>query len=314
VIQRSTIKWVGDKPTDKYTIVPNELARDPDLSPAARSIALYLWSHDDGFKMGTTSISTALGMRKPTVVKAMQELIDQGWLTRKECTGPKGGVYAWQYYANRSRRIKKPTQPDTQKSPRYNKDYYTGLKTGTDGEPEIRTQASHTGTDGEPNTGTDGEPYKKTKNTKTTSKTVDLGVDVEFESDLACGLEAAAMTQEDIEYDEGLSAETWADSEIPGPESEEDPWGGDPWLDGDAEEARLANWLGSEELRSHSYHDDDNDDPSLIGTHPSMKTGNEPTTVPPSFDTKGGTKECPECHLVDDHRLWCTVDSGPPQW
>jgi hypothetical protein len=48
--------------------------------------------------------------------------------------------------------------------------------------------------------------------------------------------------------------------------------------------------------------------------NPSLINGNQTKTVPPTFDTTDGTKECPECALIDDHRLNCPVDAGPPPW
>ena len=35
-------------------------------------------------------------------------------------------------------------------------------------------------------------------------------------------------------------------------------------------------------------------------------------SVPPTFDTTDGTKQCPHCGLIDDHRLDCPSDAGPP--
>jgi hypothetical protein len=111
--QRSTIRWHGEPPTEDFTVVPNELARDGYLSAPARSIAFYLWTHSNGFKVSASSLATYLKMRKQTVVNALNELIEHGWLTRIECTGPNGGIYGYQYFANRSGRIRHRTGPHT---------------------------------------------------------------------------------------------------------------------------------------------------------------------------------------------------------
>ena len=118
MVQRSTINWRGDRPSDNYTIIPNELARDPDISAPAKAVAVYIWSCKDGFQIGTALTAKTLGMRKEIVVKAMSELIDQGWLSRKELTGPEGRTYGWQYHADPSKRIKRPN-PKTTKTVRH---------------------------------------------------------------------------------------------------------------------------------------------------------------------------------------------------
>jgi predicted ArsR family transcriptional regulator len=111
VKQRSTIQWHGELPVEGYTIIPNELARDGYLSAYARSTALYLWSHKSGFKVSAGSIATYLGVGKTTAARALNELIEHGWLTRIELTTKAGRVFGYQYYANRSGRIRHRTVP-----------------------------------------------------------------------------------------------------------------------------------------------------------------------------------------------------------
>ncbi|PQE02563.1 hypothetical protein CYL16_03305 [Mycobacterium sp. EPG1] len=77
---------LGVNPNGKklYTSVPMPLARDGKLSHSARSVALYVWSHDDGFGQSRNDIAEALGMSVNTASKALDELQDHGWLVRNQ--------------------------------------------------------------------------------------------------------------------------------------------------------------------------------------------------------------------------------------
>jgi hypothetical protein len=66
-----------------YTSLPVELARDAQLSHVARSVALYVWSHDEKFQQSTYDVAESLGTARNTVRKALAELQERGWFVRE---------------------------------------------------------------------------------------------------------------------------------------------------------------------------------------------------------------------------------------
>lgn len=66
-----------------YASVPMELARDGKLSYLARSVAMYVWSHDEKWQQSASAVAGALGMDRGTVGKALAELEEHGWLVRE---------------------------------------------------------------------------------------------------------------------------------------------------------------------------------------------------------------------------------------
>ncbi|MGU3586054.1 helix-turn-helix domain-containing protein [Rhodococcus sp. C26F] len=60
-----------------------ELARDGKLSYTARSVALYVWSHDERWQQSAAAVAEDLGMNRGTVGKALVELEERGWLVRE---------------------------------------------------------------------------------------------------------------------------------------------------------------------------------------------------------------------------------------
>jgi DNA-binding MarR family transcriptional regulator len=65
-----------------YSAVPMNLARDGSLSAAARSVALYVWSHDEKWQQSRNDIAEALGISVHTATKALRELAERGWMVR----------------------------------------------------------------------------------------------------------------------------------------------------------------------------------------------------------------------------------------
>lgn len=72
----------GPAPEDHYSMVSNDLARDPDVSLQAKGLYLYLRSHREGWSMSTERIAEALGVHRNTVSKYVQELERSGFLVR----------------------------------------------------------------------------------------------------------------------------------------------------------------------------------------------------------------------------------------
>ena len=80
----------GPAPEDHYSLVSNELARDPSISLQAKGLYLYLRSHREGWSMSTERIAEALGVARKTVTKYVQELEAAGYLEREQAHVPGG--------------------------------------------------------------------------------------------------------------------------------------------------------------------------------------------------------------------------------
>ena len=74
----------GPAPEDHYSMVSNELARDPNISLQAKGIYLYLRSHREGWAMSTERIGEALGVHRNTVGKYVTELSEAGYLIKDQ--------------------------------------------------------------------------------------------------------------------------------------------------------------------------------------------------------------------------------------
>jgi hypothetical protein len=82
-----------------YTALPMTLARDGKLSYVARSVAMFVWSHEETIQQSAASVADALGMNRKTVGAALAELQEHGWLVREihETIGPSGKArVAWE--------------------------------------------------------------------------------------------------------------------------------------------------------------------------------------------------------------------------
>ncbi|WP_396909485.1 helix-turn-helix domain-containing protein [Mycolicibacterium sp.] len=66
-----------------YAAVPMGLARDGELSSAARSVALLIWSHDAKWDQSAADVAKMLGMHRSTVGAALSNLQERGWLVRE---------------------------------------------------------------------------------------------------------------------------------------------------------------------------------------------------------------------------------------
>lgn len=87
----------GPAPEDHYTLIPNSLSRSPDISPRAKVVYIYLKSHRDGWDISTERVADAIGMSKETVVKAIQDLVDAGYVLREKVRGDGGTFSGWEY-------------------------------------------------------------------------------------------------------------------------------------------------------------------------------------------------------------------------
>ena len=78
--RRNTVVHEGAR--GLYSAVPMALARDGSLSAAARSVALYVWSHDCKWQQSRNDIAAALEMSVNTATKALNELEASAWMVR----------------------------------------------------------------------------------------------------------------------------------------------------------------------------------------------------------------------------------------
>lgn len=87
----------GPAPEEHYSMVSNELARDPDISLQAKGLYLYLRSHREGWAMSTERIGEAIGVHRNTVAKYVQELDDAGYLKKERVKDDLGKFEGFEY-------------------------------------------------------------------------------------------------------------------------------------------------------------------------------------------------------------------------
>lgn len=87
----------GPAPEDHYSLVSNDLARDPGISLQAKGLYLYLRSHREGWSMSTERIGEALGIHRNTVSKYVQELERAGFLLRENSHSRAGTFDGMEY-------------------------------------------------------------------------------------------------------------------------------------------------------------------------------------------------------------------------
>lgn len=72
----------GPRPEDDFTLVSNTLMRDPKLPDRAKAVYLFMRSHRTGWALSTSMISEALNRSRNTVMAAINDLIDAGYVER----------------------------------------------------------------------------------------------------------------------------------------------------------------------------------------------------------------------------------------
>lgn len=72
----------GPRPEDDFTLVSNTLMRDPDLTDRAKAVYLYMRSHRTGWQLNTSTIAEALGRSRNTIMSAINDLIEAGYVER----------------------------------------------------------------------------------------------------------------------------------------------------------------------------------------------------------------------------------------
>lgn len=85
----ATIEIVGGI-KDHYTMVPNDIFRDPEVSLAAAKVYGFLRSHTSGYRTNVRGIATQMKLGKNTVNNALQLLEKIGYVKREWSTDSKG--------------------------------------------------------------------------------------------------------------------------------------------------------------------------------------------------------------------------------
>ena len=101
----------GPAPEDHYSLIPNEMARNPNISLQAKGMYLYLRSHREGWAMSTERIGEALGVHRNSISKYVKELEDNGYL-EKEQTKDQLGHFAGTDYVLMSTPLHKKATTD----------------------------------------------------------------------------------------------------------------------------------------------------------------------------------------------------------
>lgn len=86
----------GPAPEDHFTMISNDLLRNPNLSIEARGIYGFMRSHRDGWKMTTERIGEACNMSRKRSAKYINELIDAGFIIRDQAND--GGKFGEIHY------------------------------------------------------------------------------------------------------------------------------------------------------------------------------------------------------------------------
>lgn len=77
----TTIKIMG-RLQDNFTMVSNDFGRDPNVTPRAARLFLYIASHQTGWKLSITATENATGMKRGTIFAALKDLRALGYVKR----------------------------------------------------------------------------------------------------------------------------------------------------------------------------------------------------------------------------------------
>lgn len=85
------------RPVDHYTMVHNDLARDSSLSPKAKGVAVFLLSHDVGYKLSLPRIAKQMGVGETLIRAALKEMEALGYLERFQVRDHAGRITGIDY-------------------------------------------------------------------------------------------------------------------------------------------------------------------------------------------------------------------------
>jgi hypothetical protein len=105
---RNPIKRHGDTPRDHFTIIPNELVRDTELSNHAYRVASVIRSHAEDYEVSAKSLAEMLGWGRVRTKDALQELVAARWLAIRKYKTASGTRAFEEYHLNVSRKFTEP--------------------------------------------------------------------------------------------------------------------------------------------------------------------------------------------------------------
>ena len=82
----------GPSPEDHFSLISNSIARNPNITLKTKGVYIYLRSHREGWSMSTERIAEALNVSRATIGRAVNELIEHGYLVREQSRG-EGGMF-----------------------------------------------------------------------------------------------------------------------------------------------------------------------------------------------------------------------------
>lgn len=102
---RNPVKWHGDKPFDRFAIIPNELARDNNLSNYAFRVAIVIRTHAEDYQVSAVSLASDFRWGRASATRALEELTAAGWLAVRKVRTSKGTRAYEEYHVHASRRF-----------------------------------------------------------------------------------------------------------------------------------------------------------------------------------------------------------------
>lgn len=102
-----------------FSVIPNALINDRDLSPQARFLFVYKASKPDDWNFWNSDLEKALGWSGDTLRKYEAELLESGWQTRTRSRTQRGRFTNWDYtlHASPVRKISEPVKSRIGKKP-----------------------------------------------------------------------------------------------------------------------------------------------------------------------------------------------------
>lgn len=87
----------GRSPSSHYTMIPNHLIRNQNLSDSAFRLISWISSHQEGFEISFNSIKLNLGYGREKLRKILKEAEEAFHLVRRKING-EGGLFDWEYH------------------------------------------------------------------------------------------------------------------------------------------------------------------------------------------------------------------------
>jgi hypothetical protein len=70
-----------------FTQISNRLCRSDRITPGGKAVALYVWSHADGFEVSINGMHKALGMAESAVRAGLESLVSERWAAQEVLGG-----------------------------------------------------------------------------------------------------------------------------------------------------------------------------------------------------------------------------------